>query len=60
MNYRIENSKENHLLSFQIYACLKNPFLDVLTSIMLNQPHLTHIYENSKGCNYQYAIDPLQ
>ena len=60
LNYKIENSKENHLLSFQIYACLMNPFLDVLTSIMLNQQYYAFAYEKSEEFHNPHAIDPLQ
>ena len=60
VNYRIENSKENHLLSFQICGFLKNPFLDVLISIESNQQHLTFAYEKSEEFHNPHAIDPLQ
>ena len=60
LNYRIENSKENHLLSFQIDAFLMNPFLDVLILVVLNQQYYAFVYEKSEEFHNLHAIDPLQ
>ena len=60
LNYRIDNSKENHLLPLQIYIVELTHFLDVLILVVLNQQYYAFVYEKSEEFHNPHAIDPLQ
>ena len=60
LNYRIENSKENHLLPLQIYIVELTHFLDVLILVVLNQQYYAFVYEKSEEFHNLHAIDPQQ